>query len=468
MAMEKTKLSGLVVRQSEFRGVMGAGRADITPPIGIYARSWGSAIHDVAEGIHRPLYATCLFFKGSGRQADLYLLCLDLGSWRDTAHEQQIRSRILEGAAIRDEQLIVHLGHTHSGPASNLQSVERKGGDLIVPYRDKVVAGCVQAIKDARSGARPAVASWAYGRCDLARNRDLVLDSETFLCSVNPDGPADDTVLVGRVVDDSGAIMATMVNYACHPVSLGGGNRLISPDYFGAMREVVERDTGGAPCLFLHGASGDMTPLRSYEADTAIADQNGRQLGYAALSVLTGMLPPEQELAFDRIEESGARLGRWSLKSRPAGTLLASSFAVIELPYVELPSEAALLESIRTTTDRYMRERLDRLLMVRRDVGANKSRSVKMTLWRLGDALLVAAPAEAYSQFQKEMRRRFPGRAVMALNIANGSVGYLAPAETYVKPDLYQIRISRFRPGCLEQVIEETTHALEDLESASG
>ena len=73
------------------------------------------------------------------------------------------------------------------------------------------------------------MASWADGRCNLARNRDLVLDSETFLCSVNPDGPSDDTVLVGRVTDASGKIIATMVNYACHPVSLGGGNKLISP-----------------------------------------------------------------------------------------------------------------------------------------------------------------------------------------------------------------------------------------------
>jgi hypothetical protein len=262
--------------------------------------------------------------------------------------------------------------------------------------------------------------------------------------------------------------MATMVNYACHPVSLGGGNRLISPDYYGAMREVVERDTGGAPCLFLHGASGDMTPLRCYEADTAIADQNGRQLGYAALSTLTGMLPPEQELAFDRIEESGARLGRWSLRPKPASTLLASSFAAIELPYVELPSEAVLQARLNATTDRYMRERLERQLMVRRDVGDDKSRTVKMTLWRLGDAILIGAPAEAYCLFQKEMRRRFPGRAVMALNIANGNVGYLAPAETYDKPDLYQIRISRFRPGCLEQVIEETTRAVKTLEAING
>ena len=466
--MTRTDVSGLVIRPPEFRGVIGVARADITPPVGIYARSWGSARHDVAEGIHRPLYASCLFFGSVNKQTNLYLLCLDLGTWRDTAHEQQIRSRILEGSGIRDDQLIVHLGHSHSGPASNLQNVDRPGGDLILPYRDKVVAGCIEAIVGAKAGARPAVASWAYGRCDLARNRDLVLDNQTFLCSVNPDGPVDDTVLVGRVTDESGAIMATMVNYACHPVSLGGGNRMISPDYYGAMREMVERDTGGAPCLFLHGASGDMTPLRSYEADTAIADQNGRQLGYAALSTLTGMLPPEQEFAFDRIEESGARLGRWALRPKPASTGLRASYATIELPFVDLPDEVQIQEQLKTTTDRYMRERLERQLMVRRDVGDSKSRGVKMTLWRIGDALLVAAPAEAYCLFQREMRRRFPGRAVLALNIANGSVGYLAPAETYDKPDLYQIRISRFRPGCLEQVIEETARALKILEAADG
>jgi hypothetical protein len=36
-----------------------------------------------------------------------------------------------------------------------------------------------------------------------------VLDSETFLCSVNPEGPSDDTVLVGRITDMSGKIIAT-------------------------------------------------------------------------------------------------------------------------------------------------------------------------------------------------------------------------------------------------------------------
>jgi hypothetical protein len=466
--MTQKNLSDLVIRHSEFKGEIGVARADITPPSGIYARSWGSAQHDAAEGIHRPLVATCLYLRGGEPRTEVYLLCLDLGWWTDVAHERQMRAAILAKSGAADAQLLIHMGHTHSGPASNLQNVERKGGHLIPAYREKIVEGAVAAILGAKANVRPAVATWGEGRCDLARNRDLVLDSETFLCGINPDGPTDDTVLVGRVTDMTGKIMATMVNYACHPVSLGGGNKLISPDYYGAMREIVERDTGGAPCLFLHGASGDMTPLRSYESDPAIADQNGRQLGYAALSALTGMLPPEQELFFDRIEDSGARLGRWSLRPKPASTRLALTVTDSELPYVDLPSEAELLKALENCTDRPLKERLERRLAVRRDVGEGRGQHVHMTICQIGDAFLVGAPAEPYSFFQKEIRRRFAGHAVMVLNLVNGSIGYLAPAETYDKPGLYQIKISLFKPGCMEQVIEDTAKSLGELETAHG
>ena len=88
------------------------------------------------------------------------------------------------------------------------------------------------------------------------------------------------------------------------------------------------------------------------------------------------------------------------------------------------------------------------------------------TLVQMGDAFLVGAPAEPYCIYQKELRARFPGHAVMVLNIVNGNVGYLAPAETYDKPGLYQIKISLFRPGCMEQVIDDTARSLKQLETA--
>ena len=43
-----------------FHGQIGVARSDITPPVGIYARNWGAAEHDVADSIHCPLTLTAL------------------------------------------------------------------------------------------------------------------------------------------------------------------------------------------------------------------------------------------------------------------------------------------------------------------------------------------------------------------------------------------------------------------------
>src|SRR6185503_5155147 len=106
----------------------------------------------------------------------------------------------------------------------------------------------------------------------------------------NPAVKADDTLVVGRITaDDDGRVLGTLVNYACHPTTLAWENRLISPDYVGAMREVVEAHTGGGPCLFLQGASGELAPAHQYVGDTAVADRHGRRLGFSALAALEGM-----------------------------------------------------------------------------------------------------------------------------------------------------------------------------------
>jgi hypothetical protein len=127
------------------------------------------------------------------------------------------------------------------------------------------------------------------------------------------------------------------------------------------------------------------------------------------------------------------------------------------------------VEAIKTCTDRPLKERLERRLMVRHDVGEGKSRKGAHHL--AADRRCLSgrcARPNPYSAFQKEIRARFPGHAVMVLNIVNGNVGYLAPADTYDKPGLYQIKISLFRPGCMEQVIEDTSKSMKALETAHG
>src|SRR5512138_2489796 len=88
-----------------FRGLVGVAREDITPPVGIYARNWGAAAHDAAEGIHRPLTVTALALFSRGveewgsprvEEKPLLLCSLDLGWWRTAEDEWALRGSLLD------------------------------------------------------------------------------------------------------------------------------------------------------------------------------------------------------------------------------------------------------------------------------------------------------------------------------------------------------------------------------------
>ena len=261
----------------------------------------------------------------------------------------------------------------------------------------------------ARDTAVQATLSWATGRCGLAYDRDLTLpETGEVVCGLNPERVVDDTLVVGRVSDTSGTIIATLINYAAHPTSLGGGNRLVSPDYIGAMRDLVERETGGATCVFLHGADGDLTPRRSFEDDVEAADQNGRELGYAALSVLAGMFPPGHRMVFAGREESGATLGRWRLEPHQPDEVLAIRCDAARLELAALPSVAECREALSQAPNGYELERAERRLAIREKLGTGDTYDLPIYVWRLGRSFLVGAPVEFYSDVQLALRENFP------------------------------------------------------------
>src|SRR5439155_22763962 len=113
-----------------------------------------------------------------------------------------------------------------------------------------------------------------------------------------------------RVQALDGRPLATIVHYACHPTTLAWENSLLSPDYVGATRETVEA-AAGVPCVVLQGACGDLGPRRGFVGDVAVADANGRQLGYAALEALAGLAPTMTDLTYDGPVVSGPPLGAW-------------------------------------------------------------------------------------------------------------------------------------------------------------
>src|SRR6185436_18564527 len=266
--------------------------ADITPPVGIYHRMWGAAKHERATGVHRPLRATVAVFEADGRPSSSetrqIVLALDHCVLGAIEHAQLV-SQIAQTRGQPKETILVVFSHTHGAGLMGLERASLPGGDLIPGYLRSVAERASELV--AECIARLARADIVYGQgcCNLASHRDF-FDEERkqFVCGFNPGVPADDTVLVARVTGNNGELLATVVNYPCHPTTLAWDNTLISPDYVGAMREVVEQAEGGL-CLFLQGASGDLGPREGFVGDTTVADRNGRQLGFAALSALTAL-----------------------------------------------------------------------------------------------------------------------------------------------------------------------------------
>jgi hypothetical protein len=435
-----------------FAGHIGVAQVDITPPATIFARNWGAAKHDAAEGVHRPLLLTCITFQAGPEAEPLIIISADFGVWRNAADGRVLREKILQALSLAPSRLMFCLTHTHSGPVLSSECVDRSGGEYITTYLDELVQKLLSVVGKALESATSAVLTWQYGSCSLATDRDLPEPEKyRYLVGFNPATPADATLLVGRITDTDDRITGVLVNYACHPTTLGWENRLISPDYVGAMRELVQSTTG-APCLFLQGASGELAPAEQYTADVEVADKHGRQLGYCVLATLESMLPPGTGLSFTGVVESGAPLGVWRRKAFALSTLIEAQQIIIDYEVHNLPSLKEIEQQYHSCEDRVLKERLWRKRATRLNLGEGTSVSVPLWIWRLGDALLLGQPNEAYSAYQKELRSHFSPQSIAVMNLVNGSAGYLPPQDLYDK-DLYQVWQTPFAAGSLEKLI---------------
>ena len=462
---------------------IGVARRDITPPVGIYHRMWGAATHERSTGVHRPLELTAIVIQpdAKDKSADAgptpqVLVAVDhCLLWSEDM--EALRTTVCQASGISAEQLHIAFSHTHAAGLMDRGRATLAGGELIGPYLDHLSDQANGAIAEARQEMQPAEIVYGTGRCALARNRDFWdAQTEQFVCGFNPSGPSDDTLLVARIRDEGGGNLATIVNYACHPTTLAWQNTLVSPDYVGAMREVVERATG-APCLFLQGASGDLGPREGYTGDVEVADRNGRELGYATLAALEAL--PEAGLRFEYTGPvvSGATLGTWDFRPLPPDERCnkyrwrCRRFDV-DLPYrADLPTreqtETALADyqsAERAAVDandldrardaRAQVERMRRQLTRLRSLPPGNSVPLDVTVWQLGDAFWVMVQGEHYHQLQRALRERFAPTPIIVATVTNGwRPGYVPTAETYGR-GIYQESIAVVAPGSLEQLID--------------
>ena len=437
---------------------LGIATEDITPPVGIKAHNWGAASRTDSTGVHSPLRASVIAIESSPGDWK-YIFTVDLGWWRSMTTFSKVFDPLVESLAVSHDSVLLHLVHTHSGPSLDGELSPDAGAELIPAYRKQLVRALQAAAVQARGTAQSVTVTWAYGSCDLAVNRDLTVDG-TNLVAFDPTQAADRTLLVGRLEGESG-LCGVVINYACHPTALGPENSLLSPDFIGATRSTVERELG-VPCLFFQGASGELSPREQYSADASLAERHGKTLAFAALSVLHNMGTSGTQLKMERVVESGAPLGLWEESTFEAPSLFETKRVTVDLECRPALNEEEANTRWPGIDPRAMRERIQRASSVAEGYVKDGLARHPLWVWRLGSAVIVAHPGEAYSDLQAKLRSRHQDLAVMVLNLTNGPGFVYLPDESAYDRNGYQVWQSIVARGSLARLIDAADQAIEE------
>lgn len=435
------------------RLMVGAAAAPITPGPGMEMSGFAARTQP-ASGVLDELWARAVSFSvsagggardgagGASSRDRVALVSLDLLGV-DAELVAAIRREAVERAAAADlagglapERIIVSATHTHAGPAvlsaAFLGSVDR---DYLARVASVAAAAIVEAAKGEAS-ARPGVGAVCCAGVGSNRREH--------------DGPVDRRLLALRAdsVAD-GRTIAVVVNYACHAVALGPQNTCFSSDYVHFVRLAVERAFPGSVALFANGASGNVNTGHTAQASIAggsagrtyaDAEHAGAKVGQAAVAAATAAAaaPPAAApaTAVGEVAPSGAEAPVLPLVSAqmhlplqpaaPADAYLAEAarFDGFAVAATGANPGLAAADRIRARWARQMAAVSAAALP-----GLPTHIWAEVTAFRIGPALFVTFPGEAFVEFGILLRQRFAGTPLFVLGYTGGAVGYVPTPE---------------------------------------
>ncbi len=440
----------------------GVARRIINPPLGIKTVGFSSR-EGVVEAIESDLLTTCLVLaskQGGKTLSKVAIIALDL-CVVPLQKMEEWRRHIAQTIGTETSHVMINLNHTHSGPA--LPGYPPEFGfqlPMLQAYQDLMVAHMVEAAAEADRRLQDAriVAGWGEIRIGVNR-REMGPDGFVFLGEV-PDGEIDPAVGVIRVDDLSGQPIATVFSYGCHPVVVGPRSPVVSPDFPGAAREVVEKVVGGI-ALFLQACGGDIMPVGGMGYETDCRDSKNRVGTMLAGEVVKVAARLRSHLKRGARTWLGSLLGKgmtltpWVAVEGETCTFLSAVAETIALDLLALPTLAEA-EEIRAERQKELAEArargqewniqvatrfavwADRLIDL---IQADQLRTWDLAIQviRINDIVLVGLSAETFAGTGLTIKARSPFKQTQVLGYTNGCVCYLPRAQDY-PPGGWRIR----------------------------
>lgn len=422
-----------------------------TPMAGYYHTRFSTNTHD-------ELHAKAIVLEVAGTRAAL-VVCDLISLPREVV--EQTREIVSRTAKVPGAHIMISATHTHTGPELASKTSRRVSGDradaVVREYTAQLPARIAEAVRVAESELQPARISFGREQENhLAFNRRFLMRDGTVGWNpgklntniVRAVGPIDSEVAVCFFESPRGDALATYVNFAMHPDTVGGLE--FSADYaFTLARLLGEYKGPNMVTVFANGACGDINHID--------VQWGGAQKGHAEAARLGTVLAGDVFKAYTRMRTI-------------APDLLRVRSEIVHLPLPELKPgelEAAheIVARIGTKTAPKFLEQVHAFKVLDVAARAGRPHEVEVQVIALGDDLAwVSLPGEIFVELGLEIKRQSPFRNTMIAELANGSIGYIPTRRAFAEGN-YEPIGARCAPGSGELLVESALKQLRQLKS---
>ena len=411
-------------KHKNMRILVGYGKADITPGLGVELAGYGNSNVRKCRGVLSPLYALSVVMTDENGFTFVFIVAdLIFGS---IERNLEIREEVNRVYGIPGENVIFAATHDHSGPDDWSEAPENI--EYIGQLKKAVMMSVEQAMNDreaavmeiGRTQTKALNFCRRYIRADGnylggGPNRWNVPSTAPIVAH---ETPADEEIQLVRFVREKGKNIL-LVNWQSHACNVDGNREkifhyLASGEWPAVMRDLVEKELG-VNCVFIQGAAGNLATFSRIPGELAVADPlDIQEVGTAVAGYVT--IACSNKNTFRQIDAGPVR------------------------------------------TDRYQMP-----LEIRDDVDpADVMQQVELNTIGIGDLSFVTLPLEFFDTNAKWLKSVTPYEMTLIVGYACGGDSYLAP-EWAFEHGCFEVLFGRYKKGSAEKIFNYYNDALNRL-----
>jgi hypothetical protein len=364
------------------------------------------------QGVHDELYARAVVLKDHDLKAAIVstdLINLLMPS------VITIKETINRYCNIPPENVILHATHQHSGPFSFRHKHGVRNNAYWTVTEEKIAGAIFMAsseMQDFLVGAGRTILDFTLNRRILSEDGKVLYLSKHPGLQPNQVVDKEVGVVSFRKLDNRPLI--TLINYSCHPITVGFVPRQISADFPGAAVKNVEKRLFGN-AIYTNGASANIHPKKHCEG-------------------------------FEAMEDFGSSIADKVLET---------------VPFIPVEKGKRLRVIRGTVSLDLISEKMDENEDIKEFRKGHKY-DFEIIIIAFNDLAFIGIPAEYFIEFQLDIKKRSPIKNTFLLTNSNGYVSYI-PNQVAYEQGGYEVSSTKFQRGSGEIIRDKILELLTEI-----